>query len=212
MKACSQDVLIGCLLCFAATAHAARPFVTDDARVVDRGSCQIETFTKSQRAYKGSEEWMLPACNPFGVELTYGWNRIKADSNTIVQGKFVLKELTPNDTGHAVSVGSFGGEPYVIGIGSFSFFDDRSVMHANLGAIRSEIGRITWGIGFEQMLIAPRLYGIFETYGQTADKPTLHLGLRFWALPGRLQIDSTVGRQRSSPEQRFFTVGLRILF
>jgi hypothetical protein len=48
-------------------AHAARPFVTDDARVVDRGGCQIETFYKEQRKYSGSEFWFMPACNPFGL-------------------------------------------------------------------------------------------------------------------------------------------------
>src|SRR5690242_17197011 len=98
MKASSQVVLSACLLC-SFGAHAARPFVTDDARVVDHGRCQIETFTKTQKGYAGSEEWMLPACNPFGVELTYGWNRIEEDSNTIVQGKFLLKELKTNGTG-----------------------------------------------------------------------------------------------------------------
>jgi hypothetical protein len=193
-------------------AQAARPFVTDDARTVDHGHCQLETFTKSQRAYAGSEDWFLPACNPFGVELTLGWNRIEEDRNTILQGKFLLKELKTNGVGFAASAGSFGGEPFLNGIASFSFFDDRSVIHTNLGAIRSDIGRLTWGVGLEQLLIAPRVYGILEAYGQTADKPTLHMGLRFWVLPNRLQIDSTIGRQGSSPEQRFFTVGLRALF
>ena len=51
---------------------AARPFVTDDARIVDRDHCQLETFTKSQRTYAGSEFWFLPACNPWGAELTLG--------------------------------------------------------------------------------------------------------------------------------------------
>jgi hypothetical protein len=27
-----------------------------------------------------------------------------------------------------------------------------------------------------------------------------------------VQIDSTLGRQRGAPEQRFFTVGMRLLF
>ncbi|MFL6570620.1 MAG: hypothetical protein ACJ8G4_02610, partial [Burkholderiales bacterium] len=36
------------------TAHAARPFNTDDARVVDPGGCQVETFYKKQETYSGS--------------------------------------------------------------------------------------------------------------------------------------------------------------
>lgn len=54
-------------------AHAARPFVTDDARVVGRGGCQIETFYKEQRAYSGSGFWFLPACNPLP-------NKVQIDS------------------------------------------------------------------------------------------------------------------------------------
>ena len=192
--------------------HAARPFVTDDARIVDREHCQLETFTKSQRAYAGSEFWFLPACNPLGFEMTFGFNRIESDRNTIAQAKFLLKPLEANGAGVAVSVGSFGGEPYINGIGSFSFLDDRSVIHVNLGATRAEINKKTWGLGIEQLLFAPRLYGILEAYGQTADKPTLHTGLRFWVVPNQFQVDSTIGRQGSTPERRFFTIGLRFIF
>ena len=205
-------VIIGLAAFLPASAHAARPFVTDDARIVDRDHCQLETFIKSQRAYAGSEFWFLPACNPLGAELTLGWNRIEEDRNTILQAKFLLKPLETNGSGFAISIGSFGGEPYVNGIGSFSFADDRSTVHVNLGAARSNINKGTWGLGLEQLLFAPRLYGILEGYGQTGDKTTLHVGLRFWVVPNRVQIDSTLGFQRPSPERRFFTLGLRLLF
>ena len=63
------------------------------------------------------------------------------------------------------------------GIASFSFLDDRAVVHANLGAIRDRDmsrDRTTWGIGLEAQLVAPRLYG--------------------------------------DPPQRFYSVGLRLLY
>lgn len=211
-QSCTKLAFFLAFLSLSPLAHSARPFVTDDARIVDEKHCQLETFTKSQRAYAGSESWFLPACNPLGFEATLGFNRIENDRNTIVQGKFLLKKLETNGVGFAASVGSFGGEPFVNGISSLSFLEDRSVVHLNLGATRSTINRATWGAGLEQLLLAPRLYGIFELYGQTADKPTVHTGLRFWAIPNRVQIDSTVGQQKSAPERRFFTVGLRLLF
>ena len=62
------------------------------------------------------------------------------------------------------------------------------------------------------MLIAPRLYGIIETYGQRGEKPTVHTGLRIWIVPNRVQVDTTIGVQRSSLERRFGTVGLRVLW
>jgi len=198
------------LLLFAAPAQAARPFFTDDARVVDQGHCQLETFYKEQRAYSGSEFWFLPACNPFGVELTLGGNRIEGERSAIVQGKKLFKELQTNGTGFAGSVGFFGSDPYVNGIASFSFLDDRAVVHTNLGAI-SRSGA-TWGVGLEALLAPPRVYGILETFGQRSQTPTLHYGLRFWVIPNRFQIDATHGRQSADPEKRFFSVGLRLLF
>jgi hypothetical protein len=205
-------------------AHAARPFVTDDARTVELGGCQIETFYKEQRAYSGSEFWFLPACNPFGVELTVGGNRIEDDKSLVLQAKTLLKPLETNGSGFAFSLGTYyvnppdGGNvwsPYINGIGSFSFLNDRAVVHVNLGAIHDRIAgmdRATWGIGLEALLLAPKLYGIFETYGQSADKPTLDGGLRYWIVLNRLQIDGTVGEQKSEPVRRFYTVGLRFLF
>lgn len=205
-------------------AHAARPFVTDDARTVDRGGCQIETFYKEQRAYSGSEFWLLPACNPFGVELTAGFNRIEGDKSLVLQGKTLLKPLETNGSGYAFTLGAFhvnpqeGGNvwsPYLNGIASFSFLDDRAVVHANLGAIHDRVAgmdRATWGIGLEALLVAPKLYGILETYGQRADKPTRHVGLRYWIVPDRLQADTTLGEQKSEPVRRFYTVGFRLLF
>jgi hypothetical protein len=194
-------------------AHGARPFFTDDARIVERGHCQLETFYKEQRAYSGSEFWFLPACNPLGFELTLGGNRIEHERNTIAQAKFLLKALETNSSGYAVSIGSFGGDPYVNGIASFSFLDDRAVIHSNLGMIRNpDADRGTWGLGLEALLAEPRWYAIVETFGQRGDKPTLHTGLRFWVIPNRFQIDATHGHQSASPEKRFYSVGLRFIF
>jgi len=205
-------------------AHAARPFITDDARVVDRGGCQIETFYKEQRKYSGSEFWFMPACNPFGLELTAGGNRIEGEKSLVLQGKTLLNPLETNGTGFALTLGTFYSNPqagsnfwspYLNGIASFSFLDDRAVVHTNLGAIRDrdvDRDRVTWGIGLEALLVAPRLYAILESFGQSYDKPTLHGGLRYWIVPNKVQVDSTVGSQNGDPPQRFYTVGLRLLF
>jgi hypothetical protein len=217
-------LLLALLLAGAAVAHAARPFVTDDARIVDKGGCQVETFVKRRQRFKETEFWVVPACNPWGIaELSAGHIRvdsINGDTRTTsLQAKTLLKPLETNGTGFALSLGVLSGaatSPYVNGIGSFSFADDRVVVHANLGAIRdnvSKISRGTWGIGAEVLLIAPRLYGIAESYGQRGEKPTLHGGLRYWVVPDRVQVDATLGAQNSGPPaRRFHSVGLRILF
>ncbi len=42
-------LLLAARLACSGSAHAARPFVTDDARAVDAGGCQIESFAKQQQ-------------------------------------------------------------------------------------------------------------------------------------------------------------------
>ena len=197
-------------LFLATPGHAARPFVTDDARVVDQGHCQLESFYKEQRAYSGSEFWVMPACNPFNLEITVGGNRIEDEKNGIVQAKYLFKELQPNGIGLAASLGYFGSDPYANAIASFSFLDDRAVIHTNLGYV-SGLGA-TWGAGLEALAWAPRVYGIVETFGQRSETPTLHYGLRFWVIPNRFQVDATQGRQSADPEKRFFSLGVRLLF
>ena len=45
------------------SALAARPFVTDDARIVDAGGCQIEMVVKKPRDFGEHEAWFLRGCN-----------------------------------------------------------------------------------------------------------------------------------------------------
>src|SRR5439155_11805178 len=99
------------LLLFAAPAYAARPFFTDDARIVD--NCQIETFYKEQRSYSGPEFWFLPACNPTGFELTVGGNRIERERNEMLQPKLLLKPLEPSVGGLSLYVRRSAFEPDV---------------------------------------------------------------------------------------------------
>jgi hypothetical protein len=211
-------------------ARAARPFVTDDARIVDEGGYQIETFVKHQRKFKEQEFWFLPAHNPFGrVELTLGGTAIHSaldgkSNSLIAQAKTLLKPLERNRAGYALTIGVTRVEraspapietaPYVNGIGSYSFADDSVVMHTNLGARRDREAGLTrgsWGIGVE-ILLSERLYGIAETYGERGQEPTRHFGVRYWVVPQRVQIDGTLGVQNGNPARLSNSIGLRLLF
>ena len=96
-------------------AFAARPFNTDDARVVDPDGWQIESYVKMQRGQKQNEFWLLPARNFGGAldrfEFTLGGNVVRSDelgnSNLVVaQVKILLKPLETNAIGFAVSAGA----------------------------------------------------------------------------------------------------------
>ena len=213
-RASASTLLIAALGLASASAHAARPFVTDDARIVDK--CQIETYYKEQQTYSGNEFWFLPACNteylglPWNFEITAGGNRIEGEKNGILQAKFLLKTLQTNGIGYALSLGMLGDQPYFNTVMSKSILDDRVVFHGNLGSFRDTGG--TWGYGAEVLLWAPRVYGIFESYGQHRETPTYHYGFRFWIVPDHFQVDMTHGDQTGAGDRRFYTVGLRFLF
>ncbi len=230
--ACQFAILSLLVLVAQGPAFAARPFNTDDARLVDSGGCQIETFVKKQGKFDERESWFLPGCNPGGnLELTFGGLNIRNDaegraSAVVAQGKSLLRPLQTNGYGVAATLGAvrqraFSADPasrwspFLNLISSVSFHDDVAVVHVNAGALddrNTGVLRPTWGLGTE-ILVAPNLYAIVETYGQKGEKAGQQIGLRYWILPNRLQIDGTLGSQRSGPPGRNWTsLGLRILF
>jgi len=211
------------------SAHAARPMITDDARVVDAKSCQVESWVQKNRG--STEYWALPACNFTGnLELTFGGARTRDSTgvrttDVVFQGKTLFKTLEPNGWGVGLTFGNIRhpdapsargtvGDLYAYVPASFSFQDDRFVLHTNLGWLHEkEAGRqrMTWSAGSETQL-NERIGLIAETFGQNRGKPSYQAGFRFWLVPDRAQIDTTYGnRYGSSTRGRWFSVGLRLL-
>ncbi|MDR2015100.1 MAG: hypothetical protein LBP99_05705 [Azoarcus sp.] len=209
--------------------RAARPMITDDARVVDDKSCQVETWVQDGR--NSTEYWALPACNFTGnLELTLGGARTRADGRTrttdvVFQGKTVFKTLEPNGWAWGLVVGNTRhpnihsdrkliGNLYTYVPASFSFRDDRFVLHANLGWLREKEprqNRMVWGVGSETQL-THRTWLVAEAFGQDRGRPFYQAGFRHWLVPDRVQIDTTYGnRFGSSTEGRWFSIGLRLL-
>ena len=233
-------------------ALAARPFNTDDARIVDPGGYQIEAYVKDQRGIKETEYWFVPAANFGGAldrfEFTLGGNVIRSEPNgnsdlVLGQVKTLLKPLETNGVGFALTVGvtrlnpgtaqevvatPFGlvtvaGEsstgthydPYLNAISSLAVLDDAVVLHFNAGATRNTSDNQTigsWGVGAE-IALGGRLFGIAEGYGVSNEKPAYQVGIRYWVIPSRLQIDGTYGWQHASPDNlNWISIGMRILW
>lgn len=247
----ARVVLAVALMGSAAPSWGARPFNTDDARVVDPGGYQIEAYVKDQRRQGETEYWFLPAHNFGGVldrmEWTLGGNAIRSDagnSNLIgAQVKTLLVPLPENGIGLAFTLGvnrikPGGGEdlpspfgpvdapggaastkvrynPFLNLISSLSLAGGSFVIHANGGIARETEDAYTqrnWGLGAELFGLA-RAYPIAEIYGVSGEKPAKQVGLRWWAIPNRWQIDGTVGWQPADPgDRRWISVGMRVLW
>jgi len=209
-------------------AWAARPFVTDDARLTTAGSCQLESW---MRIYSGSREiWALPACNPGGnLEITMGGGGAKntgekATNDYVFQAKTLFRPLESNDWGWGLAIGTvrhpeINPGPNLLGNTftylpfSASFNDDEVILHGNLGWLRDRATRqdnMTWGVGSE-FQAASRIAAIAETFGDNHNRPYWQVGGRFAIVPNRVQIDATIGQQISGPTSgRWVSFGLRL--
>jgi hypothetical protein len=218
-------ILCGALLSLP-HAQAARPMITDDARVVDAKACQLESWVKNNRG--STEYWALPACNFTGnLELTLGGTQTRESGHAqttqgVIQGKTLFKPLETNGWGIGLVAGTASQlrahtdqrDGYAYVPASVSLGDDALIVHANLGWVREgETGRdrLTWGLGTETRL-TEHTWLIAETFGQNKGKPLHQLGLRHWLAPDRVQIDMTYGNRNGGDTRgRWFSIGLRLL-
>jgi len=217
-------VLLGLFFCF--EARAARPFVTDDARLTTAGSCQLESW---MRVYSDSQEfWALPACNPTGnLEVTMGGmmaNNSDASRTTdyVLQFKTLFKTLETNGWGLGLAVGTLHhpdtkAGPNQFGNGyaylplSLSFHDDKIIVHGNLGWLRDAATRqdiTTWGVGAEFQADS-RLLLIAESYGDDQSHSYWQTGIRYSVIPNLFQLDTTTGQQFIGGSNRWISFGLR---
>lgn len=210
-------------------AWAARPFVTDDARLTTAGSCQLESWVRS---YQDSREvWALPACNPAGnLEITLGGGQASDFVNSVstadhvFQFKTLFKPLTPDSWGIGLAAGRVLhpeihpgpnqlGNHYVYVPLSIDVQERRTVVHANLGWLRDAAsGRdvTTWGTGMEAQTRKAGLSLMAETFGDDQNRPYWQAGVRWFLIPDLLQIDATLGQQAGgNSASRWISFGLR---
>ncbi len=216
------------MLATAPPARAARPFVTDDARLTTAGSCQLEAWT---RQYRSSHEfWALPACNPTGnLELTAGAGVASLQGASgwsddyALQAKTLFRPLETNGWGIGLAVGTIRhpkvnpgpnllGNVYAYVPLSASFADDLLIVHMNAGWLRDKAtakSQGTWGLGTE-INLSPKWTLVSESYGNTVDTPYWQAGLRHSVIPGLFQVDATLGRQYgSNRDARWLSFGIR---
>jgi hypothetical protein len=216
------------LFCFSMPAWAARPLVTDDARLTMAQSCQLETWV---RVYPDSREaWAMAACNPGGnLELTVGGGQARNEGETatadyVFQAKTLFRPLKSNGWGWGLAVGTVrhpenNPGPNLLGNAcaylpfSASFNDDRIVIHSNVGWLPERItgnNNLSWGVATE-LYLSPRFSGIVEAFGDNRQRPFGQVGVRFALVPERIQTDETIGQSLSGlSTDRWLSSGLRL--
>jgi hypothetical protein len=203
-------------------AQAARPLLTDDARVIDDGGCQLESWV--QRARGEQQAWALPACSAgAGSEWAAGaWRAIprgSSETGSVFQYKRVLKEMQPGGWGMAVTLGTLaqGGalQPFINFPLTWLSAREALALHVNVGRAAQD-GSVTahWtrGLALEQRL-STDWWLIAEHHVPTGTSRLWQVGIRWWIWTDRLQLDATRGvltmDQRNAPA---ISIGLRWVF
>jgi hypothetical protein len=220
-------VLLGGLL-FSVVHNSVRAMQVDDARTLEKGQCQLESWLRFNHG--GTQRTLSPACSPVGGLELNASAMFERDTQGMflsegqLQGKYLLTPV--RDDGYIVSLvmgavrqkegeerepswGYFTKVPV-----SFVFGDGDVLLHTNWGVRRHQgdkTTRLTWGIGNETRLNA-RFTLLGEVFGEDKGKPLFQAGLRTTLIPEKVELDLTYGNRSDFPtDERFVLLGLRLI-
>ena len=207
--------------------YAARPMLTDDARIVDPKSCQLESWVRDSKNV--TEYWALPACNVSeNLEVTIGGS-LEGESghssfaNELYQMKSIIQPIAINQTGYSIVLGN-GRDPkrtmnkviqdWYLNVPISYPYNDRLVIHTNLGVTHltdEKTEKMNWGLSSEYNY-NERVDLISEIFNQSSNSTYFQFGLRYWMIKNRAQIDTTyMNSFNHIGEDQSFSVGLRLL-
>lgn len=135
------QVLVCTALIIPSITFAARPFITDDARLTTGGSCQLESWMRVNQ--NSNEFWALPACNPTGnFEFTFGGGIAKAQgeqatNDYVLQAKTLIRPLETNGWGWGLAFGRIRHP--AINPGPNMFGNTYAYIPLSMGGFKSEV-------------------------------------------------------------------------
>lgn len=212
--------------------QAARPLVTEDAGVLDRGDCELEGVgsrlsVDGRRARSG----LLQLACGLGIQtqLSGALATTRIEDEHSVQaaagGKTSLRALTDEQVGVALAYSFIGTRPSgmgwrydytsLVGVVTVPMRKDLLV-HANLGASRSRVDEETnaiWAVAAEFLQVArPGFDLMVETFGNQRDPLWLNVGVRYAVVPERLTVNASFGIQGGSEQAKLATIGFKLNF
>lgn len=210
--------------------YAARPMVTDDARVVDKHSCQLETWGLYSKEV--AEFWAVPGCNMFwNLEISLGGmmsnapidgKEEKFGTQQIVMGaKKIFNDLETEGYSYGIVLGNaynllystYRNDYYLYLPVSLSFFDNTLLFHSNFGyklkRNENEPHIYHIGLGLERQ-ITQRFWILGEWLYERTEPTKFQVGLRIWLLQDKIQLDGTYGNAFNGG-QSWVSLGLRFL-
>lgn len=214
-----------------APASAGRPFTTEDAAVIGKGSCEFEAFAERLRPAVDPPESGLSAqlgCGVIGAtQLAFGLATSKAAGQRAramqVSGKtqfvdggdadvsfalayFAARDREPNEPWRFVASGVNG----VVTAPVHGW-----LVHLNLGVTAERLPRrnVTgWALAVERPAVLKGIDAGLEYFGDDLRTRWLQAAARWHLLPEQLLVDASLGRQTSGGRTDRFTLGLKWIF
>lgn len=207
---------------------AAAPLATEDADVLDRGTCELEATVSWLTAGAGQErsgDAKLSCGVGLRSQLDLTLGRAVGDAPwanyAVLGGKTHLAEPVP---GTALALAyEFGWlspsgqrtaleEVLLTGVASHEIGDGWTA-HANLGWLwlrERDDDRATWGLAL-QHAFDDRLAAMIETYRRLAKDPWVAAGLR-WNVVEHVALGASIAHQTSGERATLGTLGLAVSF
>ena len=213
---------------FAIAAHAARPLVTDDTGVIDRGRCEVESVLSRDKAdgvTADGKSLQLGCGVGAGAQVALAFGQAKSEGirvrGTSLAGKV---SLLPGDDASWSASGSVAwvsvpGQGNQHAATAVTLLHTRTmgkqfIVHANLGHAHDALSRrgsTTWGVALEHTGWGP-VAVMAELIGDDLGAPAWNVGLRWSALPDTLTLDMAYGQQVVSGRPKAMSLGLKLSF
>ncbi len=224
--------LVPLSLCLASPALAGRPFITEDAGVLEPSDCEWESVAARSRVPGEARHSSLGTQIGCGIglrsqlALNIGLSRgggERARSLGLGGKTSIWRE---SDEGPALTLAWSSSWSHVDGPGGSREWDgagallaysqafaDGWSLHANLSHLYSRAERRSrsgWALLVERGLSAELDAGL-ELFGDGSERPGLGLGLR-WRPAERWTLDGSLARSGSRPRERLISLGLKLEF
>lgn len=222
-------VLFGATI--ALSAHAGRPLQAEDAGVLDRGVCEVEGAVArlSADGTTARESALQLGC---GIGLN---SQLALGAASAKEGGARARGLAL--AGKTAVWSGQGDDPAALALAwglqwlkahgdswrhagtDINLVYSRPLpaeltLHANLGHSRDEAGKqrsTSWALALEHAGYGS-LALMAEVFGDDREAPWWNLGLRWSAVPERLDVDLSYGRQMASGRPRLVTLGSKLAF
>jgi len=211
----------------ACTAQAGRPLQAEDAAVMDPRACEIEGAHGDWRlGGDGQRQTSLQLGCGIGWGSEVALNAIRP-RELALNGKALLASATRPDGDAQLTLAWSLSHRHVetawrrssagaILVASLPLTRDLT-LHANLGHQRDEmLGRrsTTWALAVEHGGLGEggRWQPMAEVFGDDRGKPWANAALRVVAVPDRVFVDASYGRQFAGARARLKTLGFKLAF